>query len=251
MRSLPNGDLDARDEHVGMEAASHLGRIRRFKEQLQRLDQTLPSRFDRFALAGDIELGTQRDEHVVFPFDDGGELASSLHAAILRQRLVVTFRCTRSLLDRLTDSVVSTPARSTTALGDWYFKLLFTRPQWLLLGVSEKSRLPVVLPARPLDTLTIRFGQALEAVLEDLAVSKGAIAAERASMQAVTFARTIDRHVLGSLNELAFAVQWARQDRPIESLHALSLSLADTPILPLKDFPDQMSRRLLESRGRH
>ena len=99
--------------------------------------------------------------------------------------------------------------------------------------------------------MATRFQEALELVLRDLQVSPAAIAAERAAMSETAFAKTIDRHVLGSLNEFAFAVQWARRDRPTESLHALNLWLAETPILPLKDFPDRMTRRLLESRVIH
>ena len=143
------------------------------------------------------------------------------------------------------------PSKSTTALGDWYLKLLFTRPQRLLLGVSERSRLAIVLPAMKLGTLATRFQDALEPVLKDLQISSAAIAVERAAMSETVFAKTIDRHVLGSLNEFAFAVEWARRDRPTESLHALNLWLAETPILPLKDFPDRMTRRLLESRLIH
>jgi hypothetical protein len=101
---------------------------------------------------------------------------------------------------------------STTALGDWYFKVLFTKPQWLVLGVSERSRLPVVLPARELVTMTVRFQDALERVPEELGVSTSAIAAEHAAMREVTLAKTVDRHVLGSLNDFAHAVEWALHD---------------------------------------
>jgi hypothetical protein len=161
---------------------------------------------------------------------------------------VVVFRCTRKLLDRLPDATESAPARSTTALGDWYFTLVFARPQWLVLGVSEKSRLPIVLPARELHTMTPRFQQALDRVLHELGVSEEAIATERRSMEKIAVARTIDRHVLGSVNEFVHAIRFALEDRLDKSLHELSLWLADTPILPLKDSPDRMTRRLLEER---
>jgi hypothetical protein len=161
---------------------------------------------------------------------------------------VVVFRCTRKLLDRLPDATVSASARSTTALGDWYFAMLVAQPQWLLLGVSEKSRLPVVLPARELRMMRPRFQQSLDHVLHDLGVSEEAIAAERRSMEEIAIARTIDRHVLGSVNEFVHAIRFALEDRLDKSPHDLSLWLAETPILPLKDSPDQMTRRLLEER---
>ena len=53
---------------------------------------------------------------------------------------VIIFRFTRTLLDRLPNAGSSTLARSTTALGDWYFKLLFARPEWLQLRDSQRSR---------------------------------------------------------------------------------------------------------------
>ena len=165
--------------------------------------------------------------------------------------IVIIFRCTRTLLDRLPNTQTSTPARSTTALGDWYFKLLFTRPEWLLLGVSERSRLPVVLPARELRTMTTRFPDAACRIFEDLGVSASVIALERAAMKDVAFGKTVDRRVIGSLNDFAHAVKWALQDASDPSLHALSLRLAETPILPLNDFPDRMTRRLLEARTLH
>ena len=164
---------------------------------------------------------------------------------------MVAFRCTRKLLDRLPHPVEAAPTRSTTALGDWYFNLLIAKPQWLLLGVSETSRLPVVLPARELHTMTVRFQQALVDILEDLGVSAAAIAAERAAMKDIAIAKTVDRHVIGSLNEFMFGLRFALEDRVDKSPHELSLWLAQTPILPLKDFPDRMARRLLEQRTRH
>lgn len=161
---------------------------------------------------------------------------------------MVVFRCTRKLLDRLPIAAGSASARSTTALGDWYFTLIVAKPQWLLLGVSERSRLPIVLPARELRTMTPRFQQALDHVLHDLGISEEAIAAERRSMEEIAVARTVDRHVLGSVNDFARAIRFTLEDRLDKSPHDLSLWLAETPILPLKDFPDQMTRRLLEAR---
>ena len=89
-------------------------------------------------------------------------------------------------------------ARSTTTLGDWYFKLLFARPEWLLLGVSERSRLPVVLPARELRTMSTRLQDAAGRIFEALGISAAAIALERAAMKDVAFAKTVDRRVIGS-----------------------------------------------------
>lgn len=82
-------------------------------------------------------------------------------------------------------------------------------------------------------------------MLRDLSVSEEAIAAERRSMEEIAIARTIHRHVVGSLNDFSRAVRFAREDRLDESPHDLSLWLAQT--LPLKDVPMRMARRLLEA----
>jgi len=57
-----------------------------------------------------------------------------------------TIRCTKKLLRRVDDT--ETPTASTTVLGDWYAKVLYSRPHQLVLCVSERSLLPVVLHAK-------------------------------------------------------------------------------------------------------
>jgi hypothetical protein len=60
---------------------------------------------------------------------------------------VVVIRCTQKLLRRLRAPEVS-EASSTTRLGDWTANVFGIRRQRYVLLVSERSRLPVVLPAR-------------------------------------------------------------------------------------------------------
>ncbi len=59
-----------------------------------------------------------------------------------------TLRCTRTLLKRLRAQPNASPPPPTTRLGDWYGNLLYTRPQQLVICVSERSLLPVVVPSR-------------------------------------------------------------------------------------------------------
>ena len=89
---------------------------------------------------------------------------------------------------------------STAVLGDWYVTLLFARPQWLLLFVSETTRLPVVLPARELATMADRFRIALTDMLRALNVEAPFITRELGAMVDVTFAKTNSRSVLGTIN---------------------------------------------------
>lgn len=73
-------------------------------------------------------------------------------------------RCTRKLLD-LIPGTVEEPAPSTTVPGDWYANTPFSRPEVVLL-VSEKSLLPIVVPAVPIQDLVVRFVEQLANVLD-------------------------------------------------------------------------------------
>lgn len=89
---------------------------------------------------------------------------------------MVVVRCTRKLLDRI-GRLAPYETSSTTALGEWYATILFTRPQQVVLLGNATTRLPVVVPARDLSTLPIRFTEGLTAVLiqpspEDVASPK-------------------------------------------------------------------------------
>jgi hypothetical protein len=70
-------------------------------------------------------------------------------------------------------------------------------------------------------------------------------------MADVVVARTVDRRVVGSMTEFGHAVRFALVDGLDKSPHEMSLWMADTPILPLEDSPDRMTRRLLERRWAH
>ena len=161
--------------------------------------------------------------------------------------MVVVFRCTRKLRDRFHDSLRYASAPSTGLLGDWYVTLLVTQPH-LLLFVSEATRLPVVLPARQLSTMTARFTEALGLVLLALDVSTVVVARELAAMDDAIIAPTQNRSILGTMNDFSDAVRWALHDEPALSLHQLSLELAETPIRPLADFPARATRRSLAER---
>jgi hypothetical protein len=78
-------------------------------------------------------------------------------------------RCTQKLLHRLppalTAGVQSVPSVATTVLGNWYATLLLTRPSYLILSVTERSRLCVLLPAHEPKILVPRFRDAVEQLL--------------------------------------------------------------------------------------
>ena len=160
---------------------------------------------------------------------------------------MVVVRCTQKLRDRL-GRFTPCEASSTTALGDWYATILFTRPQQVLLLVNAVTRLPVVIPARDLSTLPLRFAEGLTAVLTTLQIPADIVAAELREMRDVTFSTTASRSVLGTINDYAIYIESAFHHDVGVALHTLSVKLADTPAGPLGyDRPRDVVRRQLSA----
>lgn len=94
-------------------------------------------------------------------------------------RPMVVLRCTRRLLSRLKQADNLSGDASTTRLGDWYGNLLQLGHRQHLLFVSERSRLPVVIPIRQARHLATVFPDTVCAILTDLGVPAVDIAEER------------------------------------------------------------------------
>lgn len=72
-----------------------------------------------------------------------------------------THRCTAKLLRRLGPPAVGPANQPLTRLGDWYATLVHAPRMQLVLMVSERSLLPILLPAREASTLLERAPMAL------------------------------------------------------------------------------------------
>ena len=159
---------------------------------------------------------------------------------------MVTIRCTQKLLRRLEH--MEEPSASTTILGDWYANILFSKPQQLVLCVSERSLLPVVLPAKESQTLGRRLSAAAGEVLQRLGVAAALVEREQSEMRVFAYGRTQNRRVLGSLNDLMFQLSWYLHARPEASLLEHSLHLAETPCTPIgRSSPDGVTIKLFRS----
>ena len=156
---------------------------------------------------------------------------------------MVTIRCTQKLLRRV--QIEESPPSSDTLLSDWYANLLFTRPEQLILCVSERTLLPIVVTARTADTLGARLAESLQQVLLRLGMSMRQVEAERAKMIEVAFARTRNKRVLGTLNDFMFRLSWHLHDNPAISLLDASLWLAETPCGSIDyESPDKLTAQL-------
>ena len=117
-----------------------------------------------------------------------------------------------------------------TVLGDWYANLVYAGRTQVVLAVSDRTLLPIVVPAREARTLVQRLGDALEPVLLTIGVPPQIVAAERHAMQWVTLGKTSNRRILGSLKELAFQLEVGLLSSPSKSFLEQSLWLAQTPM---------------------
>jgi hypothetical protein len=163
---------------------------------------------------------------------------------------MVVLRCTQKLLARLKQAENLPAVESTTRLGDWYGNILQLGRRQHLLFISERSRLPVVIPIREGKRLASVFPDAVCEVLGHVGVATADIAEERARMSEVAFGRTRNRSLLGTMNEFAFMAQVGSARRPEpETPEELMRFLAQTPILPLDGAsPIELTRAAFEAR---
>ena len=141
---------------------------------------------------------------------------------------MLALRCTRKLLD-LIPGIVEEPVASTTLLGDWTANILFSRPRVILL-VSEKTLLPVVIPAAPMSGLLLRFVEQLGFMLHDCHVPKADIMAELGEMLECHIGKTINRSVVRLSDDYMWRVEsWLREPRP-PSLETIAHRLAGIPL---------------------
>jgi hypothetical protein len=163
---------------------------------------------------------------------------------------MLVLRCTRQLLARLKQDGDVPLSESTTRLGDWYGNILRIGRRQHLLFISERSRLPVVIPIREAKRLAAVFPDSVCEVLAAVGVSASDIANERCRMLEIGFGRTRNRSLLGTLNDFAFMAQHGNRARPEpESREELIRFLSRTPILPLGGAsPIDLTRAAFELR---
>ena len=136
----------------------------------------------------------------------------------------------------------------TTRLGDWYANLVHVGRQQLVLAVSDKTFLPIVVPAAPATDIVDRIRDRVAEVLAEFPIERDVIERERAAMTEVAYGKTASRQVLGVLVEFAFLLSVQELPRSATLLEA-SLRLGETPCGPLyktaHSFPDRTMVALL------
>jgi hypothetical protein len=140
---------------------------------------------------------------------------------------VFTLRCTRRLLNRLRQEPAAGSAPPTTRLGDWYTNLVHVGRLQFLLSVSERTFLPVVVPAAPSATWIPRTRAAIGEHLRALGIDEEEVAREEAAMAEATVGPTVDRRVIGALTDFAKFLEPFLEHRA--SLLDVALMMASIP----------------------
>lgn len=160
-----------------------------------------------------------------------------------------TIYATQKLRDRVKRSLADAVTEPTTALGNWYATALFWKPQ-VALFVNEATLLPVLMPLAPAESLTDRFPEHLEAVLNALGIDPRFVAAEIVATTDARWAKTANRSVVGMMNEFGFLAEADRAHERSEDPVSMSVRLTGTPCRPLykrHSFPGRELAALVAS----
>lgn len=161
--------------------------------------------------------------------------------------LMVVLRWTQSLRVRLKQFDDAPDVRSTTKLGDWYGNVIRMGNRHALLFISERSRLPIMIPVREANRLRSSFPEAVCQMLAAIEVRAEVIERERQHMSQIAFSRTRSRSLLGSLNDFLLMARMRFVTRRTDPLERIARDLAERPlILPFDGgHPSEVTRRLL------
>lgn len=143
-----------------------------------------------------------------------------------------TLRATSKLLKRMKATPDASPPPPTGLLGDWYANVHLLRPAHLVLAVSERTLLPVVVPAREMRDLPERIALAAGDVLRAIGVSEEQVIRELRHMCEWNVAKTNNRSVLGTMNDFAWMMEAG--DGETTTLLERALLLARCPCGPLE-----------------
>jgi hypothetical protein len=142
-----------------------------------------------------------------------------------------TFHVTSKVSNRLKQPLEQIPSHATNLLGAWYVNLLIVHRQHILLLVSERTLLPVLMPAKNLALFPKQFPAVLGEMLGAIALPPEKILAELQEMTEWRFAKTASRQILGSMNDFAKILDVYIEDGA--PLQQQALRLARYPCSPI------------------
>jgi hypothetical protein len=144
---------------------------------------------------------------------------------------MIIFHVTEKVRRRLKKPLDQYSQDHSSLLGNWYVNLLIVRRKHILLIVSEKTLLPVIIPAKFLSEFPNRFPDALSDVLIEIGIGHEKIQKELSTLTDWRLCKTIDRRILGSMNDFSILLQGYYDD--VTPLSKLALRIGINPCGPI------------------
>lgn len=140
--------------------------------------------------------------------------------------------CSKPLLDRVNSGASQASGKGNNILGNWYAKVIFSKPQ-IALFVNERTLLPLVVPLAPASTLVQRFPEYLFKILLSQGVSESFMQQELNHLDEVVYCKATNRSVIGILNMFTYHLEGYQSNHYANDWYSLSMMMADTPCGPL------------------
>ena len=141
-------------------------------------------------------------------------------------------RCTRKLLDCIPGKLIE-PGPSDTLLGDWYANVHEDEPPLILL-MSERTLLPIVIAAYPIDQIVVNLSEQLAFVLHHLGVDREHLMRELHLMTQFEIGKSVNRRVTRLMSDSMYHLGHALYDRKFKSLQQVSSYLGNFPLKALE-----------------
>lgn len=156
---------------------------------------------------------------------------------------MITLHCTAKVLKRFGLEPNPEAMSPTSVLGNWYANLLNVEHQRHVLCVSERTFLPVIMPARQAE-FPSELGRYLAEVLRALGIPEARIQGEVGQVSDYSICKTKSRQVLGVMNDFT---QMAKYHLPDADPFDTSLWLGESPSKPLEySSPDRETCKAFE-----
>lgn len=162
---------------------------------------------------------------------------------------MITWRCTKKLMQYLDIKPNANLEPTSAKLGDWYANLVPTMSGDLILFVNEKSLLTLAIPVWEAANLVPLFSLRFINLAGMIGIPPEAAAEEFFHFDRIQYGKTQSRSVLGSMNDIAFQFQVMAERGEHEG--PLSLSWAEERIsgMPCKPIgykvPSDIVKELL------
>jgi hypothetical protein len=132
---------------------------------------------------------------------------------------------------------------SNTKMGDWYVDYLYRSPFHLALFTSEKSLLPIIIPATPLDTIFYRFKNQLTLIFRIIGINERLIENEILNMQDGIIMKTRSRSILGTMNDVKYCMGDYKYNNDPTTLINLTMEMAEMPCQSI--IPIDQTRKIM------